>query len=243
MMQSPRILVWTAALQQVPESVWSWIGTLLDEEERARAAQFAFDRHRREYIAAHALKRMMLTAVGGAAPRSWTFETGASGKPQVGPGAGPYFNLSHCEGLVACAASNELEVGIDVEPLYREAPLEVAKAQFTPMEQGWIAAVPQVERDVAFWQVWTLKEAFIKATGRGLGQPLQDFSIAFDPLRVIFYDAALGDSYAWRFEQRRIGGTHMLALAWRDSGRQVSVTLQEMELDRLPDLVRAFGPR
>ena len=233
MPQVPDILVWTVALQQGPESLWSRLGLLLDAGERARAAQFAFERHRREYVAAHALKRLTLTAAGGKAPHSWSFESAASGKPRVGPGAGPHFNLSHCEGLVACAVSSQFELGIDVEPLHREAPLEIAEIHFTPMEQGRIAAMPRPEQAMAFWQIWTLKEAFIKATGRGLGQPLHDFSFAFDPLRVIFHDDALGDSRAWRFAQRQIGGTHMLALAWRDPGRQASVVLEEMELEAL----------
>lgn len=229
-------------MRQVPESLWSEIGALLDEGERVRAAKFVFERHRREYIAAHALTRLMLTAVGGVAPQSWAFETAASGKPRVGPAAGPHFNLSHCEGLVACAASNELEIGIDAEPLHREAPLEVAQGYFTPMEQGWIAAAPRSEQSAAFWRVWTLKEAFIKATGRGLGQPLRDFSVAFEPLRVIFHDEANGDSDAWRFEQRQVG-THIVALAWCDPDRQTSVAFQEVELGRLLDRSRPSQPR
>ncbi|MGB9370046.1 MAG: 4'-phosphopantetheinyl transferase superfamily protein [Xanthobacteraceae bacterium] len=243
MMQSPHILVWTVALQQVPEPAWSRLGTLLDHGERVRAGRFAFERHRREYSAAHALKRLMLTAVGGMAPHSWCFETDAWGKPRVSPEVGPHFNLSHCAGLVACAVSNELELGIDVEPLDREAPLEIAKVHFTPTEQAWIAALPSPERGVAFWKVWTLKEAFIKATGRGLRQPLHDFSVAFDPLRVIFHDQTLGDSRAWHFEQRQVGSAHMLALAWRDPGRQASVALQEMQLGPLLDRFRAFSSR
>jgi 4'-phosphopantetheinyl transferase len=223
--------------------MWNQLGTLLDNDELVRAGHFVFERHQRQYIAAHALKRLMLTAVGGLAPQAWTFETAASGKPRVGPAGGPHFNLSHCDGLVACAASNELELGIDVEPLDREAPLEIAKGHFTPMEQGWIAATPRPEQGVAFWRVWTLKEAFIKATGRGLGQPLQGFSVAFEPLRVIFHDAALGDSDTWRFDQRQVGGTHLFALAWRDPGRQASVTLQEMQLGPLLDRLRASSLR
>jgi 4'-phosphopantetheinyl transferase len=146
---------------------------------------------------------------------------------------GPHFNLSHTDGLVACAVSNELELGIDVEPVNRKAPLELAKEHFAPAEQDWIASLPEPEQAFGFWRVWTLKEAFIKATGRGLGQPLQDISFGFEPLRVVFRDRALGDCRAWRFEQRQVCGGYMLALAWRDAGREASVIIQEMQLRRL----------
>ncbi|HEV7448580.1 MAG TPA: hypothetical protein VGO18_38795, partial [Steroidobacteraceae bacterium] len=72
-----------------------------------------------------------------------------------------------------------------------------------------------------------------KATGRGLGQPLEDISFSFDPLRVVFHDRALGDSRPWHFEQRLIGGGHMLALAWRQAGEDASVSFREMQLDSL----------
>jgi 4'-phosphopantetheinyl transferase len=215
------------------ELLWSRLGLLLDDVERGRAARFAFERHRREYVAAHASKRLMLTVVSGAAAHSWAFETAPSGKPRVGPLPGPHFNLSHSERLVACAVSKEVELGIDVEPINRRAPLEIAKTHFAPMEQSWIAALPRSEQALGFWRVWTLKEAFIKATGRGLAQPLQHFSFMLDPLGVIFHDRALGDSQAWHFEQRLVGSGHLLALAWRDAHHEASVDIREMQLEML----------
>jgi hypothetical protein len=49
----------------------------------------------------------------------------------------------------------------------------------------------------------------------------------------VFHDRALGDSHAWHFEQRLIGGGHMLALAWRHAGQDASVSFREMQLDSL----------
>lgn len=233
MTQMPRILVWTVALQEAPEALWARLGAMLDEVERGRALGFVFELHRRQFVAAHALKRVMLSVVSGTVPGSWAFETGSSGKPRVTALPGPHFNLSHSEGLVACAVSNELEVGIDVEPVNRDAPLEIARIHFAPAEQSWIAALPRSEQALGFWRVWTLKEAFIKATGRGLGQRLQDISFSFDPLGVAFHDSALGDSHAWHFEQRLVSGRHMLAMASRHAGREASMEVREMPLEGL----------
>jgi len=230
--QNTGIAAWTAALGAIPDAVWPRLLDLLDTTERDRAARFVFERHRRQHIAAHALKRLMLSAVGGAPPRSWTFEAVAGGKPRVGPGPGPHFNISHCDGLVACAISDDLELGVDVEPVGRKAPLHLARTYFAPEEERWLASLPAAEQPLGFFRLWTLKEAYIKATGLGLAQPLHDFAFAFDPLRVLFHDPTLGDPRLWRFEQRLVG-EHLLALAWRGDGRSRSVDFREVSLETL----------
>ena len=237
-----RIAAWTVALATIPEALWPRLLDLLDTAERDRAARFVFERHRRQHIAAHALKRLMLSAMGGAPPRSWTFEAPSGGKPKVvtprvvtpagGPGHGPHFNISHCDGLVACAISDDLELGVDVEPVARKAPLDLAQTYFAPEEVRWLASLPSAEQPLGFFRLWTLKEAYIKATGLGLAQPLHDFAFAFDPLRVLFHDPALGDPRVWRFEQRQVG-EHLLALAWQGDGRERSVAYRDVSLETL----------
>ena len=217
MVEEQGIVVSTVMLDVVPESIWPRIAGLLNREERERAAQFVFERHRRQYIAAHALKRLMLSAFEGfeVAPKAWSFETASGGKPRVNRGAGPYFNLSHCDGLVACAVSHRVELGLDVERLTPDAPLELAQSHFACDEDIWLRSLPAANRSQGFYRLWTLKEAYIKAVGLGLAQPLRDFSISFEPLRVTFHDASLGDPCRWRFYQRAVGVEHVLALAWQ----------------------------
>jgi 4'-phosphopantetheinyl transferase len=232
-MRTHRITVWTVAVDAVPEELWPSLGALLDDSERARAALFFFEQHRRQYVAAHALKRLMLSALWRAPPWTLTFETAPGGKPRLGPAPGPYFNLSHCEGLVACAVSPDLELGVDVERVSGDPPLELVRSHFAPEEERWFSSLPRLARPVAFFRLWTLKEAFIKATGRGLTQPLQDFAFGFDPLHVSFRDPALGDSRAWHFEQRVIGGEHLLALAWRGGSQDALVAIREVRFEAL----------
>ena len=232
-----RIAAWTVALATIEEASWPRLLDLLDTAERDRAARFVFERHRRQHIAAHALKRLMLSAMAGAPPRSWTFEAPSGGKPRVvtpavGPGPGPHFNISHCDGLVACAISDDLELGVDVEPVGRKAPLDLARTYFAPEEERWLTGLPRADQPLGFLRLWTFKEAYIKATGLGLAQPLHDFAFAFDPLRVLFHDPALGDPRAWRFEQRQVGD-HLLALGWRDGERVTAVAYRDVSLETL----------
>ena len=232
MVGSDQIVALTVAVDAIPEAIWPRLTALLDAAEQERAARFRFDPDRRQYQAAHALKRLMLTAAakGAVAPQAWAFAAGAHGKPRVAPDDEPRFNLSHCDGLVACAVSRSTEIGLDVENTGRRPALELARAYFAPAEQAWLQRLAPAAQLHGFFQLWTLKEAFIKATGKGLAQPLDAFSFAFDPLRIAFHDPALGDPAAWRFTQCAVGAQHQLALAWRsDVGTAAEIRTVQLE--------------
>ena len=226
------ISVGTVALSTVPEPLWPRLAGLLDPAECDRAARFKFERDRRQYVAAHALKRLMLSATADAsvAPQTWTFATAAGGKPHVDGGAGPHFNLSHSDGLVACGVSRGFALGVDVERLTDEVPLEFAHGQFAQEEDRWLQGLPATARPSGFFRLWTLKEAYLKAAGIGLVQSMQDFAFSFDPLTVTFHDPTLGDATTWRFHQRPIGERHMLALAWQAESRDVPIDVRPMLL-------------
>jgi len=229
---APDITVWTVALETDGGADWRQLRPLLDTSERERGDRFVFERHQRAHVVAHALKRLMLSAVTGTAPQSWKFEAGLAGKPRVHPEGRPRFNVTHSERLVACAVSRDLEVGVDVEPIKRKPAFETARAHFAETEQRWICGLPESDQVNGFLRLWTLKEAFLKATGLGLAQPLHSFSFAFEPVRVCFHDPKLGNSQAWHFEQREID-EHFLAVAWRQDLPKSSVEIREMRLQTL----------
>jgi 4'-phosphopantetheinyl transferase len=226
-----RIAVMTVALAAIPEGTWPRLVALLSLDERQAAARFHFERNRREYIAAHALARLMLRDAGGGRPEDWTFTVGAFGKPAVAGHPDLNFNLTHCDGLVACAVSAEVALGIDAEPWDRDAPLDVAARYFSPTEHDWLMRQPAGERGRAFFRIWTLKEAFIKATGRGISQDLQSFAVGFDPLRVEVEANAGVDRTGWRLRQDIVGQRHVLALCWH--GSDAAVTLEHADLEAL----------
>lgn len=239
MIEGNRIWVWTVRTEAIPEGLWPRIDALLEARERERANRFVFERDRRLYLASHALKRAMLTAaVGGTvSPAAWTFEVDARGKPRLSKGVGLEFNLSHCRGLVACAVSQRIALGIDVERLDPNISLDLARTCFASAEQAWLHGLPETAKATGFYVLWTLKEAYIKATGLGLSQPLDAFAFHFDSLHVTFDDPALGDPKAWRFKQWRAGTEHVMALAWRTLGAKEQVEVMELQPDLLVDLL------
>jgi 4'-phosphopantetheinyl transferase len=209
------ILVSTVAVDTIPGAHWSGIAAQLSDDERTKAQRFVSDADRQAYLAAHCLKRRMLSRADPAiAPSDWRFEQGPHGKPELRGRADLHFNLSHCQGLVACAVRREGPIGIDVEFLGRPAPLEVAARFFSRGEAGWLGKLPEQAQHEPFFRIWTLKEAYIKAVGLGLSQSLGDFSVSVERLDLEFAHAGMGDASGWRFHQATIGASHILAAAW-----------------------------
>lgn len=213
--------------------MWAGLEAALDRTERDQAAKFVFDQDRRAYIAAHALLRYALSASADIEPGAWRFAIGVHGKPflQEQPdGLDLRFSLSHTRGMAAVALAQGVDVGVDVEARERvgQFDLAVADAHFAPDEAALLRALPSAEeRQERFLALWTLKEAVVKATGRGVSQPLAGFSIGFDPLRVTLRDAPADGATAaeqapWRLAHWPLAGWHLAAAArWPRAGNPV----------------------
>lgn len=183
--------------------------SLLSGDERARWRRFRVERAQREYLAARALLRNALSHYRALAPQDWRFKVNAHGKPAPDPDYGLRFNLSHSGGLAVCLISEfPASVGVDVEPLARANQIAVvAHRVFSPLEQAQLDALPPSDRPNRHLDLWTLKEAYVKARGLGLSLPLDQVSFLSDerdgPLRLqrLEVDAALDpDPDRWSFK-------------------------------------------
>jgi len=217
-MEPDEINLWSLAVDGIADEAWPALNGVLDDEERARAARFRFDRDRRAYVAAHALLRHMLSHYLGRPPESWRFVAGEHGKPGLAdppPGRDLRFNLTHSRGMVAAVVAAAAEVGVDVESLdAAPAVLAVADLSFTAGEMAGLSALPtETEKAERLLRLWTLKEALVKATGKGLAQPLSGVAVvSLAPARVAFPDRRDGDGARWAFWQG-LAGNHVLAVA------------------------------
>lgn len=185
--------------------------TLLSAQERASERRFRFEHDRRSYLLTRALVRTTLSRYLDAPPGQWQFEIGQFGKPRVvGPHAGcaDYeINISHSAGITVLAVAARRALGIDVEKrTTRTASAGIADNCFAPVEVRALRALPEAEQTNAFFDWWTLKEAFIKAVGYGLQVPLEAFAFDLSEpgcIRVQF-DAALNEHPenwdCWQFD-------------------------------------------
>jgi 4'-phosphopantetheinyl transferase len=192
----------------------------LSDEERARAARLRGAGARRAFAVAHALLRAVLSRAVPLPPAAWRFEKGPQGKPAlVGapPEAAPLrFNLSHTEGLVACAVARGAEVGIDAERGARlRDPLAVAERFFAPAEAAALRALGEAERRERFLDAWVLKEALLKGLGLGIAGALREVIVALDaPRPSVVFGPGLGDDpRRWQFELLRPTPEHRLGVA------------------------------
>jgi len=144
----------------------------LDEEERARAARFVFERDRRRFISAHVQLRRVLGRWLDRDPASLRFAVGPRGKPAVD---GLQFNLSHSADRALVAIHPSLPVGVDIEEMREVEFMAIAERNFSPAERADLAAAPDVR--AAFYRIWCGKEAFIKLIGEGLHFPLHAFDV------------------------------------------------------------------
>ena len=220
-----QIHLWQYALGEPPApGHLAYAMTLLSDAEKQRCAAFYFEKHRTEYALSHAMLRLALSEYAPVKPGEWQFAAGKWGKPQI---AGPaldtplWFNLSHTEGLVACVTGPVPQLGVDVENVNRITPCdEIAKRFFAGAEYEYFRNAPPALRRDAFFRIWTLKEAYIKAEGKGFSIPLDSFHFRFsaeNPMQVTL--ELRGESTdAWRFFEFQPGPGHRISIAVHGTG-------------------------
>ncbi len=144
---------------------------VLSRAEILRAGKFARAQDRERFIAAHGALRMVLGLYVSADPQSLEFHTGPMGKPAlVQTFTDLRFNLSHSGDLALIAVSRGREVGVDVERVQRDIEFDpIVEHYFDPRETWDLRTAPPQERVRKFFDLWTRKEACVKAEGSGLG--------------------------------------------------------------------------
>ena len=206
----------------------------LTESELERFQRFQFDRHRKQLLLGRVLMRLALSSYDRSiAAASWNFTHNQYGKPAISEAqnsASLYFNLSHSAERVVLAVSRFPDIGVDIECARKPRRIEaIAQRYFSDKEAAQLLILPEDQRQSRFYDLWTLKEAYIKACGMGLAIPLQHFSYGFpgeDRLTVEF-DARRNDlEGAWQFWQLSAGPDFKLAIAAKagEEGRSHSLS-------------------
>ena len=171
--------VWTAALDQTPDRQETLAATL-SRDERLKTSRLYVRRDRDRAIAARGLLRHILATYLQSDPSALAFEYNSNGKPSLASDSiGVRFNLSHSNALFLCAVSRS-DVGVDIE---RVGGLPEADAKaiverfFTEAEKSSYQAAQGGQRDLAFYKLWTGKEAKAKCSGLGIAQerPVENF--------------------------------------------------------------------
>ena len=132
------------------------------------------------------------------------------------------FNWSHSGDHALIALGRHVVPGIDVERR-RERPraLEIAQRYFSVDEAAALATLPAADRSDAFLELWTAKEAVLKALGRGIAFGLHRLSITSTADQLILRQLEDDDIHAWQLQRLAVDTTLLAALAWRGDARQI----------------------
>jgi 4'-phosphopantetheinyl transferase len=200
-----------------PDELHCWIAhlpsqrTLIDRakfvlsaDERERIGKFRFEAHRERALLARGILRFLLGAYSRTAPEQIVFVYGPHGKPAIETPHPLHFNTSHSGDYAAFAFTRLGDVGVDIELVRNDLTRreEIAARYFAPGEQVQLRNVVEAQRTHAFFDLWTRKEAFIKARGDGLFSGLEQFEVSLHEPRLL---SVKGDS-------SQAGGWQVIAL-------------------------------
>lgn len=152
--------------------------TWLSATEQARWAHFSTEARRQTFVAGRWLARQTVARWLGTDVLP-SLQVAPSGACEVSNLASVFVSISHHGAHVACAVA-AVPVGVDIEgPRPRRDVLALAGMVQGDAQVGALAQVPPAEREAAFLQDWTLKEAWLKARQQGLDFALMR-TLAFD---------------------------------------------------------------
>ena len=166
----------------------------------------------------------MLAAYLGEPVERVALEESAHGRPALGGAHRDAFafNWSHSHDQAVIAIARGVVPGIDLERL-RAHPkaLPIARRYFSPEETAWLAALPEAERDRAFLELWTAKEAVLKALGRGLAFGLHRLSIGGSSRDPVLGRLEGHEATQWRLHRLALDDAHIGTLAWQGEPRRI----------------------
>jgi phosphopantetheine--protein transferase-like protein len=157
-----------------------------DEDENNALKRIGDEHHRNMYLLSHGLLRWVLSQYTQHPPQNLIFTRNQRGKPDLQTEqncCSITFNLSHSGDWAALAVSSESAVGVDIEheilsPAKFKAIPRIIKRYFHPNEQIFFNELDEAGQVRHFYPLWTMKEAFLKATGSGIANGLNRYLFA-----------------------------------------------------------------
>lgn len=169
--------IWLIELSQIPQAQINYLKTILSVSEKEKAGRYRFIADQNRHILGRAALRYLIKSYLKTPLAAIQIENGENDKPYlVAPSQELSFNISHSADKILLAIDLKKElVGIDVERVDQQYGFEsVIKDYFTTEEQAYI-----LEKDcrTRFFQLWTRKEAIVKAVGTGLTDDLNIINV------------------------------------------------------------------
>ena len=181
-LKSDEVHIWCANLNLSAIEI-SKLTNILSTDERDKANKFRFEKHRNRYTVARGRLRQLLANYLHISAKDIQFEYSDRGKPSLSNYCSQdslQFNVSHSQNLALYAFTYHHRVGIDLEYLrVGNDAAQIARRFFSPQEYELIASLEKNRQQEIFLHIWTIKEAYLKATGEGLSGSLDTSEVSF----------------------------------------------------------------
>lgn len=231
--------LWLFSLDADAETAGGLAAYLAPDEE-ARASRFRHADDVRRYRVARGALRVLVARYLGLRPQSLRFAYGPHGKPGLAAGCGDLaleFNLSHSGDVAFAAFCIGHPVGVDLEPAGRTVDaLALAGRYGSPGEQAMLQALDPGARARRFIELWTCKEAWLKASGLGVTAGLAGLDIDFTGLRprIAQLPQRQGGVCEWSLALFEPVLNHVAAVALRDPHHELGDLVQrpQVAIDR-----------
>ncbi|WP_139345060.1 4'-phosphopantetheinyl transferase family protein [Virgibacillus pantothenticus] len=148
----------------------------LSKEKRARIMQFKKNDDKFRSLFAEILLRLMICKKIKCKNEQVNFEINSYGKPHLVGNSEVHFNISHSGKWVIISLANS-QIGIDIEEIKEIDYLAISKRYFSDREYKDLSNISEHQQLRYFYNLWTLKESYVKNIGLGLSKPLYTFTI------------------------------------------------------------------
>jgi 4'-phosphopantetheinyl transferase len=209
-----QVHVWRICLEQEDDVLDRFRQTLVPEELE-RGGRFRFERLQRHFVASRGFLRYVLARYLDVSAGKLRFSYNYYGKPSLAGEESLQFNMSHSHEVGLVAVTRDAAVGVDVEHIRADfASQEIATRFFSRLEVETFSSLPREEQVAAFFRCWARKEAYIKAIGKGLSQPLDGFDVTLAPSEpAVLLRADKEDMLRWTLTDVDVGLDYASALA------------------------------
>ncbi|AWB65708.1 hypothetical protein C2869_04305 [Saccharobesus litoralis] len=216
-------------------------GDVVTVDEVSKAKRFHFAKDQTRYLLTRIFIRLLLSDVAPEiTPKEWQFTQNRWGKPLVDNQTRDQlvFNISHAGDYIVCAIccfpqqDVTLELGVDIEKEQSSRDLTLlAPRFFTKQEAKYLEQWPQPQKITEFYRLWTLKESFIKAEGKGLSINLDKFRFILESEKIQFKaSSSLGvEANLYHFYNFEFAANYQLSLAIKYDGAIEAVNFYEYQ--------------
>lgn len=192
-----QIDLWSIAPSQLTENTIILLSNLLSNEESLKLQQYKNKSAQHTSLVTRSLSRLILSQYTNTEPDSLSFMRNAHGKPSLVDNINNLsFNLSHNNDLLIMAICVNDNIGCDIENPIRKISIEpISRRYFSQQEHQQLCELIGEAKKQRFFEIWTLKEAFVKATGIGIGLGLDTFYFDFKNRLADHVDVCFNDHY------------------------------------------------